>query len=165
MTKDRNPIVYLAGPCFGTADLALNAENARSLRILGVDVRVPQVFAEDEARASNWKRVRELCLHHLEASDIVLANLDGPDIDSGTAYEIAMAVAWEKEILAVRSDTRLAGEGGKGNCMILNSPGLTLYTRFQHATDEIISRLPERELKSQFQRSNIRKPKTRKAKA
>jgi nucleoside 2-deoxyribosyltransferase len=40
----------------------------------------------------------------------VLAFLDGPDVDSGTAAEIGFAAALEKPIVGVRTDTRSSGD-------------------------------------------------------
>jgi len=42
----------------------------------------------------------------LERADIVIAVLDGPDVDSGTAWEIGYAYARGKPIIGVRTDTR-----------------------------------------------------------
>ena len=46
----------------------------------------------------------------LDAADLVLAVLDGPDVDSGTAAEIGYAFARGKRIVGYRSDLRRAGE-------------------------------------------------------
>ena len=46
----------------------------------------------------------------IEKSDGLLAVLDGPDVDSGTASEIGYAAALGKKIVGFRSDFRLAGD-------------------------------------------------------
>ena len=46
----------------------------------------------------------------LRESSIVLAILDGPDVDSGTASEIGLAYALGKPIFGYRSDFRMAGD-------------------------------------------------------
>jgi len=43
-------------------------------------------------------------------SEIVVACLDGPDVDSGTASEIGFAFAHKKKIFGYRGDFRLTGE-------------------------------------------------------
>lgn len=50
----------------------------------------------------------------------VFANLDGVDVDSGTASEIANAWAWGKRILGYKSDFRLTAdnEGGLVNLQV-----------------------------------------------
>ena len=40
----------------------------------------------------------------------VLAFLDGPDVDSGTAAEIGYAAALHKPIVGIRSDFRVSGD-------------------------------------------------------
>jgi nucleoside 2-deoxyribosyltransferase len=56
----------------------------------------------------------------IKASRIVLAVLDGSDIDSGVASEIGYAYALGKKIIGYRSDTRLTGDniGAKVNLQI-----------------------------------------------
>jgi nucleoside 2-deoxyribosyltransferase len=44
----------------------------------------------------------------LEEADAVLAVLDGPDVDSGTAAEIGWAAAHGRPVIGLRSDFRLA---------------------------------------------------------
>jgi nucleoside 2-deoxyribosyltransferase len=46
----------------------------------------------------------------IDKSEIVVAALDGPDVDSGTASEIGYAFAKGKTILGYRGDLRLTGE-------------------------------------------------------
>lgn len=46
----------------------------------------------------------------IDRSDAVLAVLDGPDVDSGTAAEIGYAAARDIPIIGLRTDLRLSGE-------------------------------------------------------
>jgi nucleoside 2-deoxyribosyltransferase len=46
----------------------------------------------------------------IESGDVVVAVLDGPDVDSGTASEIGFAFACGKTIFGYRGDIRLTGE-------------------------------------------------------
>jgi nucleoside 2-deoxyribosyltransferase len=73
-----------------------------------------------EGHLSPEKRVDELNrLNHqiaernrqaIESVDVVVAVLDGPDVDSGTASEIGFAFACGKTIFGYRGDIRLIGE-------------------------------------------------------
>lgn len=49
-------------------------------------------------------------VHLLERAEGVLAVLDGPDVDSGTAAEVGFAAARGIPIVGVRTDTRRSGE-------------------------------------------------------
>lgn len=46
----------------------------------------------------------------IRSSDLVLAILDGSDVDSGTAAEIGYAAALSKPIVGVRTDLRMAAD-------------------------------------------------------
>jgi nucleoside 2-deoxyribosyltransferase len=54
--------------------------------------------------------IGETNVRALDGADVVLAVLDGPDVDSGTAAEIGYAFARDKPIVGYRSDLRRAGE-------------------------------------------------------
>jgi nucleoside 2-deoxyribosyltransferase len=55
-------------------------------------------------------RIGETNHHAIESVDTVVAVLDGPDVDSGTASEIGFAFALGKLIVGYRGDIRLTGE-------------------------------------------------------
>jgi nucleoside 2-deoxyribosyltransferase len=46
----------------------------------------------------------------IRCADIILAILDGPDVDSGTAAEIGYAAALEIPVIGLRTDTRRSGD-------------------------------------------------------
>lgn len=48
----------------------------------------------------------------IDGADLVVAHLDGQEVDSGTAAEIGYACARGLPVLAIRSDWRQAGEEG-----------------------------------------------------
>lgn len=47
----------------------------------------------------------------MDNSDIVVAVLDGVDVDSGTAWEIGYAYAKEKPVIGLRTDFRSLSDG------------------------------------------------------
>jgi nucleoside 2-deoxyribosyltransferase len=55
-------------------------------------------------------RIGEANRHAIESVDAVVAVLDGPDVDSGTASEVGYAFALGKLIIGYRGDIRLTGE-------------------------------------------------------
>lgn len=79
-----------------------------------------KAFRSRERRLSPEKRTAELKkLNHrmaernrkaIERVDVVVAALDGPDVDSGTASEIGFAFARGKTIFGYRGDIRRTGE-------------------------------------------------------
>ncbi|HKP90310.1 MAG TPA: nucleoside 2-deoxyribosyltransferase [Thermoleophilaceae bacterium] len=125
------PAVYLASPLgfsettrsFGE-QVVVPALIERGFAVLdpwhdehGAVARQLQVAADqpnDADRQSDFGRVnRDLGARNvrlIEQSDALLAVLDGPDVDSGTAAEIGYAAALGRPIVGWRSDIRRAGE-------------------------------------------------------
>ena len=63
----------------------------------------------DELRLM-FLKVGERNTQAIETSDLIIAQLDGQEVDSGTAAEIGYATARGTPCLAVRSDLRQSGE-------------------------------------------------------
>ena len=51
----------------------------------------------------------------IDACDVVVALLDGMQVDDGTAWEIGYAYARNKPVVGVRTDLRKAGDTDHGN--------------------------------------------------
>ena len=62
----------------------------------------------------------------LEKADIVVAILDGSDVDSGVAAEIGYAYALRKKIIGYRSDFRVTGD----------NQGVTVNIQVEHFINE-----------------------------
>jgi nucleoside 2-deoxyribosyltransferase len=107
--------LYFAGPLFGGADLAWNAEVASALRAAGHEVFLPQeqepgrdpagIFAGD--------------VDGIDWADCLVAMMDGSDPDAGTAWEVGYAYR-KKPIVLVRTDHRVTGQSGY-NAMLTES--------------------------------------------
>ena len=81
----------------------LGAEFARADALAGYAERAAALHAIDMGiGAQNEAAIRR--------SDIVVAVLDGVDVDSGTASEIGFAYGLGKRSYGLRTDTRLAGD-------------------------------------------------------
>ncbi|HEX7627427.1 MAG TPA: nucleoside 2-deoxyribosyltransferase, partial [Candidatus Methanoperedens sp.] len=74
-------------------------------------------------------------LKGIENSDILVAVIDGADVDSGTAWEIGFAFAKGKPVLGLRSDFRTLGIEGTVNLMIERSVVLCM------SVSELLNRL------------------------
>ena len=99
--------IYLAGPLFTTPERDWNADLAARLVAGGHDVFLPQAHPATERTA------RAILLKNLEGLDWaegVVAIMDGPDPDSGTAWECGYAHAKGKPVLSVRTDLRSSGD-------------------------------------------------------
>jgi nucleoside 2-deoxyribosyltransferase len=110
----RKKTIYLAGPLFTHAELEYNRELKNIMGKKGFSVFLPQVDAEDaaaEREKQNQEYVFKKCLEGLNNSDIVVAVLDGVDVDSGTAWEVGYAFARGKSVIGLRTDFRTLSDG------------------------------------------------------
>jgi nucleoside 2-deoxyribosyltransferase len=114
--------LYFAGPLFSAAERDWNAALAGRLRAAGHLVFLPQekeggkdaagIFATDVA-GIDW-------------SDALVAVMDGPDPDSGTAWECGYAYG-KKPVVLVRTDIRASGDPGMPyNAMLTASATIRL---------------------------------------
>lgn len=107
-------IIYLAGPLFTHAELEFNRKLRDMLLKKGFSVFLPQEDAEDvkkEHERQNQEYIFQRCVEGVDGSDLVLAVLDGVDVDSGTAWEIGYAYAKGKPIIGLRTDFRELSNG------------------------------------------------------
>ena len=111
--------IYLAGPLFTTAEREFNTRIAELLRRAGHDVFLPQ---EREDRQRPAGTMFEQDVAGIDDADVVVANMDGPDPDSGTCWECGYAYG-KKPIVLFRTDFRTGDEPGKApyNLMLTES--------------------------------------------
>lgn len=111
--------IYLAGPLFTGAEFQFNKELAVLLETYGYEVWLPQ---EKEPRDKTPQAIFEMDVQGLDWADIIVANMDGPDPDSGTCWECGYAYALGKAVLTYRTDLRSIGEtGAQFNLMLSQS--------------------------------------------
>jgi nucleoside 2-deoxyribosyltransferase len=131
MEVDRKPAVYLAGPLFTQAERSWNRELADALAARGYRMLVPQVLSEQlitNTAEYDPRALFRLAANSVQEADVVLAILDGPDPDSGTAFECG--IAWSKEIpvVGLRTDFRKGGDGRSNvNLMLSESSRSIVY--------------------------------------
>lgn len=107
--------IYVAGPLFSHAERSFNRALADALeaRIPNCVVRLPQEHARIIAdKAAFAELMFDYCLRALDDSDIVVAVLDGPDVDAGTCVEIGYAYAGKKPVVGFRTDFRASEDRG-----------------------------------------------------
>lgn len=112
--------IYLAAPLFSEAQKIYNAGLAGLLASRYYSVHLPQNF-EDTAESRSKKREELIYRWNLAAlknSDIVVAVIDGSDVDSGTALEMGYATALGKRVIAIRTDFRRYSDNELVNLML-----------------------------------------------
>lgn len=100
--------LYFAGPLFSAAERAWNLELVAALRAGGHEVFVPQ----DQEPGRNAAGIFATDVAGIDWADALVAVMDGPDPDSGTAWECGYAYG-RKPIVLIRTDFRvIAGDHG-----------------------------------------------------
>ncbi len=105
-------LIYLAGPLFTLAERRFNRELAAALESAGpgVSVILPQQNDHEPGTALNPKRIFDRCLAGLDRAEAVVAVLDGPDADAGTAFECGYCFARKIPVVCLRTDLRGGAE-------------------------------------------------------
>ena len=102
--------IYLSGPLFTQLERKWNRALAAALqeRIAGAEIILPQDFQFDGAfnRKTDFPKIFSACLETLRDADLVVAVLDGSDVDSGTAFEVGYAHALGIPVIGIRTDYR-----------------------------------------------------------
>jgi nucleoside 2-deoxyribosyltransferase len=142
-------VIYLAGPLFSLAEREFNRSLARSLRdwpsdseIKDYEVFLPQEHPQGQAPAGE---IFDHDKQAIENADVVVANMDGPDPDSGTSWECGYAYGIGKPVIAFRTDVRPNEEADKMpfNLMLAVSAKEVIDLRHSKAKELNIEELDE----------------------
>ena len=108
--------IYLSAPLFTQVQRRWNRMLASELeeRIAGAEVILPQDFKFDDAynKRADFPKLFRSCVDSLDEADLVVAVLDGPDADSGVAFELGYAHARGIPIIGIRTDFRESQDRG-----------------------------------------------------
>jgi len=111
--------VYLSAPLFCEGERAFNEKAAAKLREAGFEVWLPQESLLVKGGGGEEKRaIYELNTSALRNSDVVVAVLDGVDVDSGVAFEVGYAVALGKTVVGLKTDHRSFSKVEEVNLML-----------------------------------------------
>ena len=115
--------IYFAGPLFSEAErdwiAKVKGQILATAKQAGIAITVClpyDLIIEEEINSLGEKAKFEIfsrCRSNLEDSDILIALLDGTQVDDGTAWEIGYFYARrspEQKIIGIRTDFRRAGE-------------------------------------------------------
>jgi nucleoside 2-deoxyribosyltransferase len=125
--------IYFAGPLFSEADRDWTRKTIKEIENLARECgeEVTIIFPYDLITIDELERLGDeakyeifsRCKSHIEDAHIVIALLDGTQVDDGTAWEIGYFYRGRAEgslIIGIRTDFRNAGESGTSvvNAMI-----------------------------------------------
>ena len=119
--------VYQAGPLFSEAERAWHRAFKQRLEEAGFVVVWPGDLIR-QSSVAGWgkdapRKIMEIDRDALLSCDVVVALLDGCQVDDGTAWEIGFAYARDIPVIGIRTDFRNAGDTGHSsvNAMIEGS--------------------------------------------
>ena len=116
--------VFIAGPLFSQAERDFNLKVDEHLRKHGFETFLPQrdagklddFLAKEGERA--YRTLFERDLNGLDRADVAVAILDGPDVDSGTAFEVGYAFSKGKPVIGLKTDMRVFAREEEVNNML-----------------------------------------------
>jgi nucleoside 2-deoxyribosyltransferase len=118
--------LYFAGPLFSAAERRWNADLAAALRDSGHEVFLPQ----EQEPGKDAPGIFRTDVGGIDWADALVAIMDGPEPDSGTAWECGYAFG-KKPIVLVRTDFRArTGSGAPYNPMLAESGTIRLDLPF-----------------------------------
>lgn len=121
--------IYLAASLFTPYERARNSEMANFLQQLGFDIFLPQnIQAPVTPSGIDLHPVYIECVRQLDIADVVVAIVDGAEVDTGVAWELGYAFARKKPTICVRTDYRRSESNGV-NIMIEYSASRMVYVR------------------------------------
>ncbi|MBQ9087168.1 MAG: nucleoside 2-deoxyribosyltransferase [Lentisphaeria bacterium] len=105
--------IYFAGDLFDARTLGGNLLLARAIERVSAGryrVMLPQ-DGESENALRTSRNIRDADFKLLFSCDIIVANFDGSDLDSGTVVEFCFAKMLDIPAVLIRTDFRKAGDG------------------------------------------------------
>jgi len=155
--------IYLAGPLFTAAEQNFNAELARFLAGHAFDVWLPQ---EHEPRRNTARAIFAMDLEAIERADLIVACMDGPDPDSGTAWECGYAFAKGKPVVCYRTDFRIASDtkGAPYNLMLTESATARFEVPF-HTKSEAFRQRLLKHIRSALRAKRLKRKETKRKQA
>lgn len=112
--------IFIAGPIFSEGERNYNLQIDSICREMGYQTFMAQRDV-GIVTDNNLEAAFNSDLNNLKNSDIIVANLDGVDVDSGTAWEIGYAFSLKKPIIGIRTDVRMYRKFMPLNLMIFKS--------------------------------------------
>jgi nucleoside 2-deoxyribosyltransferase len=112
------PRAYIAGPLFDPGERWYLEQVDAIARELGFLTYLPH---RDGAMGHTTTEIFQADLRGLESADLVVAVLNGPDVDSGTAWELGHAYARGVPIVGIQEDIRLKDAAAQMNLVVYHS--------------------------------------------
>lgn len=111
--------IFLAASLFNEGERAFNSRISQTLRNNGYEVWLAQEapFIK-EGTIEEKSRIFQGDVSALKSADIVVAILDGPDVESGVAFELGYAHCLGKPVIGLKTDYRTFSKIEEINLML-----------------------------------------------
>jgi nucleoside 2-deoxyribosyltransferase len=136
--------IYFAGPLFSSAERSFNVRMGKLLEKSRHEVWLPQ---EHEPRKKDARLIFLKDVEGIDWADVVVANMDGADPDSGTCWECGYAYG-KKPVIVFRTDFRAAGDTASATYNLMLSESATARIDLSFATEETLAAAIHKELRS-----------------
>lgn len=114
--------VYIAGPLFTSAERDILEQISTMCEGFGYKTYLPHRDAGLFKRGDNSSKLYFIAdLEQIEACSLIVAVLNGLDVDSGTCWEMGYAFSKNKPIIGYVDDIRIYEPQNQLNPMIFNS--------------------------------------------
>ena len=127
--------IYLSGPLFSEAEIAWGG---RIKALLEQGLENVKVAWPHEIATGSAEQVFRANLQAMNDCDLMVAILDGPQVDDGTAWEVGYFFSQGKRIIGIRTDFRRAGEAEKSSVNLMVECACLAVTS---SPDQLVSEL------------------------
>ncbi|MCJ7445691.1 MAG: nucleoside 2-deoxyribosyltransferase [Methanotrichaceae archaeon] len=129
--------IYLSGPLFSQAEVQW--ANKLKVTIEEMLEEKIEVLWPHEMSLGSTQKIFGKNIEFLTACDLMVAILDGPQVDDGTAWEIGYFFARGGNILGIRTDFRKAGEDRESNVnLMIEHSCLSISRTFEQLLAELM---------------------------
>lgn len=131
--------IYLAAAVFSIFERNNNMYIASILEGKGrYEVFLPQGVAPLKTiEGDDMSYIYEQCKINIEKSDVVVALVDGSDVDSGVAWELGYACAKGIPTLCIRTDFRKAEDKGVNIMIEYGSTKMVYMTKYHQTLEQL----------------------------
>ena len=123
--------IYFAGPLFTQAERMWNLRLSETIKTKRKNLGIFLPQTEEKEAITNGKpdfrKIFQICIDGIDASDIIVAILDGSDSDSGTCFECGYAYSKGKPVIGVRTDIRGGHDNGLNAMLNHSCSSVVLY--------------------------------------
>jgi nucleoside 2-deoxyribosyltransferase len=146
--------IYFAGSLFSSAERSFNVRMGKLLEKFRHEVWLPQ---EHEPRKKDARQIFLKDVEGIDWSDVVVANMDGADPDSGTCWECGYAYG-KKPVIVFRTDFRAAGDTASATYNLMLSESATARIDLPFATEKALAAAIHKALRALGAPTRTKKP-------